>query len=53
MTMLLVIHGSGMCMRGKAETKIFGAMTLPEYVGSAPGPARGPAPDCRARSHPG
>ena len=31
MTKLLVIHGSGMCMRGKTQTEIFGTMTLAEY----------------------
>ena len=28
---ILVIHGAGMNMRGKAQTEIFGALTLPEY----------------------
>ena len=31
MTKILVIHGAGMNMRGKAQTEIFGKMTLPEY----------------------
>ncbi|MCW5747237.1 MAG: type II 3-dehydroquinate dehydratase [Alphaproteobacteria bacterium] len=31
MTKILVIHGAGMDMRGKAQTEIFGTMTLPEY----------------------
>jgi len=31
MTKILVIHGAGMNMRGKAQTEIFGTMTLPEY----------------------
>lgn len=28
---ILVIHGAGMDMRGKAQVDIFGPMTLPEY----------------------
>ena len=28
---ILVIHGAGMSMRGKAQVEIFGPMTLPEY----------------------
>ena len=28
---ILVIHGAGMNMRGKAQVDIFGPMTLPEY----------------------
>ena len=28
---VLVIHGAGMNMRGKAQVEIFGPMTLPEY----------------------
>jgi 3-dehydroquinate dehydratase len=28
---ILVIHGAGMNMRGKAQVEIFGPMTLPEY----------------------
>jgi 3-dehydroquinate dehydratase II len=28
---VLVIHGAGMNMRGKAQTEIFGTTTLPEY----------------------
>jgi len=31
MAKLLVIHGAGMSMRGKALVEIFGSMTLPEY----------------------
>jgi 3-dehydroquinate dehydratase len=31
MTRVLVIHGAGMNMRGKAQVEIFGPMTLPEY----------------------
>lgn len=31
MTKILVIHGAGMNMRGKAQVDIFGPMTLPEY----------------------
>lgn len=31
MTKILVIHGAGMNMRGKAQIEIFGPMTLPEY----------------------
>ena len=31
MTKILVIHGAGMDMRGKAQTDIFGKMTLSEY----------------------
>lgn len=31
MTKIIVIHGAGMDMRGKAQTEIFGTMTLPEY----------------------
>ncbi len=31
MTRILVIHGAGMNMRGKAQTEIFGTLTLPEY----------------------
>ncbi len=31
MPKVLVIHGSGMNMRGKVQTDIFGPMTLPEY----------------------
>lgn len=31
MPRVLVIHGAGMNMRGKAQTEIFGTMTLPEY----------------------
>lgn len=31
MPKILVIHGAGMNMRGKVQTEIFGAMTLPEY----------------------
>jgi 3-dehydroquinate dehydratase-2 len=28
---ILVIHGAGMNMRGKAQVDVFGPMTLPEY----------------------
>ncbi len=28
---VLVIHGAGMNMRGKAQIEVFGPMTLPEY----------------------
>lgn len=28
---ILVIHGAGMCMRGKSQVEIFGPMKLPEY----------------------
>ena len=28
---ILVVHGAGMSMRGKAQVEIFGPMTLPEY----------------------
>jgi 3-dehydroquinate dehydratase-2 len=31
MTRILVIHGAGMNMRGKAQVDVFGPMTLPEY----------------------
>ena len=31
MPKVLIIHGSGMNMRGKAQIDIFGTMTLPEY----------------------
>lgn len=31
MTKILVIHGAGMSMRGKAQLDVFGPMTLPEY----------------------
>ncbi len=31
MTKILVIHGAGMNMRGKAAIETFGPMTLPEY----------------------
>lgn len=31
MTKILVIHGAGMNMRGKAQVDVFGPMTLPEY----------------------
>ena len=31
MTKILVIHGAGMSMRGKAQVEVFGPMTLPEY----------------------
>ncbi len=31
MTRILVLHGAGMNMRGKAQVEIFGKTTLPEY----------------------
>ena len=31
MPKVLVIHGAGMNMRGKVQTEVFGAMTLPQY----------------------
>ena len=31
MSKILVIHGSGMNMRGKAQLDVFGPMTLPQY----------------------
>ncbi len=31
MTKVLIVHGAGMNMRGKAQIDLFGAMTLPEY----------------------
>jgi 3-dehydroquinate dehydratase-2 len=31
MPKILVIHGAGMNMRGKAQVEVFGPMTLPEY----------------------
>jgi 3-dehydroquinate dehydratase II len=31
MTKILVIHGAGMDMRGKAQTEIYGTLKLPEY----------------------
>jgi 3-dehydroquinate dehydratase len=31
MAKVLVIHGAGLDMRGKAQVEIFGSMTLPEY----------------------
>lgn len=31
MTKVLIVHGAGMNMRGKAQIETFGAMTLPEY----------------------
>ena len=31
MPKILVIHGAGMAMRGKAQVEVFGPMTLPEY----------------------
>jgi 3-dehydroquinate dehydratase-2 len=31
MTKVLIVHGAGMNMRGKAQVEIFGTMTLPEY----------------------
>ena len=31
MTRILILHGAGMNMRGKAQVETFGKMTLPEY----------------------
>ncbi|HEX6065729.1 MAG TPA: type II 3-dehydroquinate dehydratase [Longimicrobiales bacterium] len=31
MLKILIVHGAGMNMRGKAQLEIFGPMTLPEY----------------------
>ena len=31
MATILVVHGAGMDMRGKAQVETFGSMTLPEY----------------------
>ena len=31
MPKLLIIHGAGMNMRGKAQIEVFGSMTLPQY----------------------
>ena len=31
MTKILVVHGAGMNMRGKAQVEVFGPMTLAEY----------------------
>ncbi len=31
MTRILILHGAGMNMRGKAQVDVFGKMTLPEY----------------------
>ena len=31
MPKILIVHGAGMNMRGKAQTEIFGKTTLPEY----------------------
>jgi 3-dehydroquinate dehydratase II len=31
MAKVLIVHGAGMNMRGKAQIEIFGTMTLPEY----------------------
>ena len=31
MAKILIIHGAGMNMRGKAQVEVFGKMTLPEY----------------------
>ena len=31
MPRVLIVHGAGMNMRGKAQIDIFGAMTLPQY----------------------
>ena len=54
---ILVIHGAGMNMRGKAQVEIFGPMTLPEYDAKfAPMPrssasrSRSSIPTSKARS---
>lgn len=31
MSKVLIVHGAGMSMRGKAQIEIFGPMTLPQY----------------------
>ena len=31
MAKILIVHGAGMNMRGKAQVDIFGPMTLPQY----------------------
>jgi 3-dehydroquinate dehydratase-2 len=31
MPRILILHGAGMNMRGKAQVEVFGKMTLPEY----------------------
>ncbi len=31
MPKVLIMHGAGMNMRGKAQIDVFGAMTLPQY----------------------
>ena len=31
MAKILIVHGAGMNMRGKAQIDVFGPMTLPEY----------------------
>jgi 3-dehydroquinate dehydratase-2 len=31
MPKILIVHGAGMNMRGKAQIEVFGPMTLPEY----------------------
>jgi 3-dehydroquinate dehydratase-2 len=36
---ILVIHGAGMNMRGKAQIDVFGPMTLPEYDAAIRGQA--------------
>lgn len=41
MTKILIIHGAGMNMRGKALTEIFGTLTLPEYDSAIRGYADG------------
>ena len=41
MAKILVIHGAGMSMRGKAQVDIFGPMTLPEYDTAIRGYAAG------------
>ena len=31
MPKILIVHGAGMNMRGKAQVEVFGPMTLPQY----------------------
>jgi 3-dehydroquinate dehydratase-2 len=31
MSRVLIVHGAGMNMRGKAQIDVFGPMTLPQY----------------------
>jgi len=40
MTKILVVHGAGMSMRGKAQIDLFGPMTLPEYDAAIRGYAK-------------